>query len=93
VVGNNRFCQLLPASLAILLAWSCAVCPPFLIPGWRRGTDSEKHQLYRSAVLFPAKIAIPVGVFLGGNLINGVILAVAFAILFLLIARLLIRRS
>ena len=61
---------------------------PWMIPGWRRNTQRERQMFMRSAILLPAKLAIPAGVILGGNLVIGIVLALAFAVLFLIIARL-----
>ena len=84
--ANNQFANLIPATLAILLAWVFAILPWFT-PGWRRRTTLERQRFVRSAILFPVKVAIPVGVVLGGNLLAGIVLAGAFAVLFLAIAR------
>lgn len=84
--ANNQFANLIPATLAILLAWVFATLPWF-IPGWRRRTTLERQQFVRSAILFPVKVAIPAGAVLGGNLLAGLVLAGAFAVLFLVITR------
>lgn len=84
--ANNQFANLIPATSAILLAWVFAILP-WLIPGWRRRTTLERQQFVRSAILFPAKVAIPVGAILGGNLFTGIVLACALAALFLVISR------
>jgi hypothetical protein len=84
--ANNQFANLIPAMLAILLAWVFAILPWF-IPGWRRRTTLERQRFVRLAVLFPVKVAIPVGAVLGGNLLAGIVLAGAFAVLFLVIVR------
>jgi len=84
--ANNQFANLIPATLAILLAWVLAILPWF-IPGWRRRTTLERQQFVRSAILFPVKVAIPAGAVLGGNLLAGIVLAGAFAVLFLVIVR------
>lgn len=82
--ANNQFANLVPASLAIFLAWVFAISPGF-IPGWRRHTTIERQQLNRSAILFPVTVAIPVGAVLGVNLVVSIILAGAFVVLLLLI--------
>ena len=84
--ANNQFANLIPAVLAILLAWVFATLPWF-IPGWRRRTTLERQQFVRSAILFPVKVAIPAGAVLGGNLLAGIVLASAFAVFFLVITR------
>jgi hypothetical protein len=84
--ANNQFANLIPAVLAILLAWVFATLPWF-IPGWRRRTTLERQQFVRSAILFPVKVAIPAGAVLGGNLLAGIVLAAAFAVFFLVITR------
>ena len=84
--ANNQFANLIPAALAILLAWVFAISPWF-IPGWRRHTTLERQQFTRSAILFPVKVAIPAGAVLGGNLVAGIVLAGAFAVLFLVITQ------
>ncbi|MDZ7616478.1 MAG: hypothetical protein U1E05_05695 [Patescibacteria group bacterium] len=89
-LGNNPIVVLAPAALAILLAWLFAVLPWF-IPGWRRYTELERQRFIRSAILFPAKVAIPAGAVLGGNLVGGIGLAVAFSVLFLVLTRWIIR--
>jgi hypothetical protein len=91
-LANNQFMNLIPAVLAIFLAWAFAIAPWF-IPGWRRHTILERQQFTRSAILFPVKIAIPAGAVLGGNLVSGIVLAAAFAALFFVIMRLTIHAT
>jgi hypothetical protein len=89
--AKNLLGNLIPGALAILFAWVLALAP-WLIPGWRRHTEHERSQFVRFAILLPAKLAIPAGAVLGGNLISGVVLASAFAILFVIIALAFTRR-
>lgn len=84
--ANNQLANLIPAALAILLAWVFTILP-WLIPGWRRYTTLERQQFTSSAIVFPIKVAIPAGAVLGGNLLAGVVLAAAFAVSFLVITR------
>jgi hypothetical protein len=90
-LANNPLTGLIPGALQILCAWVLAVAP-WLIPGWRRYTDHERSQFVRFAIEFPAKISIVAGLFAGGNLVSGLILAAGFAALFLLISLVLTRR-
>ena len=90
--ANNQIANLIPAALAILLAWVLAILPWF-IPGWCRHTTLERQQFTRATILFPVKVAIPAGAVLGGNLVAGFVLATAFAVLFLVITRFVTRTT
>lgn len=78
-LANNQFGNVIPAVLAIVLAWTLAVSP-WVIPGWRRRTKLERDQFIRST-----SGTILAGAILGGNLVSGIVLAAAFAVLFLVI--------
>lgn len=82
---NNRLDNVLPACMAIGLAWLGAVSPYFMLPGWQRNTESERAQLVRWAVLFPAKVSILLGVLIGGNLASRLLLVALFTAVFLAI--------
>jgi hypothetical protein len=81
---NNPMSNLLPAVLAICLAWGCGVTP-WLIPGWRRYTEKEDQAFIKMTVGVPIKLAIPAGLLLGGNWITGIALAGTFGVLFMVI--------
>ena len=85
-LANNQFSNIIPAVLAIVLAWALAISPWF-IPGWRRHTTSERQQFIQSLFL-----TIVAGAILGGNLVAGIVLATVFAVLSLVIV-LLTRRN
>jgi len=89
--ANNSLANVIPGAMGIVLAWTLAVSP-LLIPGWRRYTERERSQLIRFAIRLPAKLAVPAGAALGGNLVSGLLLAAIFAIVFIAISLALTRK-